>query len=94
MKHALITGGNKGIGYETTLMLLDLGYNVTVIARDISPIKGIKNCNGISFDLFNVKEISKMISDIEPVDVLINNAGIMNTCNYRTYTDKNKTEIL
>ena len=94
MKHALITGGNKGIGYETTMMLLDLGYNVTVIARDISPVKGIKNCNGVSFDLFNVSEISKMISDIEPVDVLINNAGIMNTCNYRTYTDKKKNEII
>jgi 3-oxoacyl-[acyl-carrier protein] reductase len=94
MKHVLITGGNKGIGLETTKLFVDLGYTITVFARDISPIEGFKNCQGIKFDLQNISGISKLISELEFIDILINNAGIMNTCGYDNYPQSKKEEMI
>ena len=92
-KHVLITGGNKGIGLEVTKLFLNLNYKVTVIARDIEPIKVFSNCTGIEFDLQNIEDISKLISSLEHIDILINNAGIMNTCGFDNYP-KNKKELM
>ncbi len=94
MKHVLITGGNKGIGLETTKLFVDLGYNITVLARDLSPIKGLKNCRGIQFDLHNIEAIPQLISEVEFIDILINNAGIMHTCGYDNYPRNKKEEML
>ena len=35
-KRVLITGGNKGIGLETTRLFVEADYEVIVIARDFS----------------------------------------------------------
>ena len=93
MKHVLITGGNKGIGLEVTRQLLDLGFAVTVLARDLSPIEDL-NCRGIKFDLHNIKDIANVVSSIDDIDILINNAGIMNTCRYHDYPEGKKMEML
>jgi 3-oxoacyl-[acyl-carrier protein] reductase len=93
MKHVLITGGNKGIGLETTKMFLDMDYSVTVIARDGSTIKGF-DCQFISYDLRDIKNITKLIDTIEDVDILINNAGIMNTCSYLNYSENEKNDLM
>lgn len=93
-KHALITGGNKGIGLETTKMLLDLGYKVTIIARDFSTMETLDNCTLIPFDLQNTEDIPKLIAKIDKVDVLINNAGIMNTCTYDDYSPSSKEALM
>ncbi|MBK5723026.1 SDR family NAD(P)-dependent oxidoreductase, partial [Dysgonomonas sp. Marseille-P4677] len=73
MEHVLITGGNKGIGLETTKLFLKNGYKVTVIARDISSIKNLKNSFGIEFNLENISEIPELISKIGDIDILVNN---------------------
>ncbi|PAV92238.1 hypothetical protein WR25_09006 [Diploscapter pachys] len=38
-KHAVITGGSKGIGYQLAIGLLDRGCNVTIIARNKEDLK-------------------------------------------------------
>ncbi len=93
-KHALITGGNKGIGFDTTRLLLDLGYTVTIVARDFTAMPSLENCKQVEFDLANVDEIPKMVSKLGTIDILINNAGILNTYNYKEYPAENKQQLL
>ncbi len=94
MKHVLITGGNKGIGFETTKLFLDSGFKVTVIARDFSGMEPMDNCFFFEFDLTNINEIKDTVRQLDDVDILINNAGIMNTFSYDNYPSIKKDEIL
>ena len=89
MKTVLITGANKGIGFETAKQLAQLGYFVFVGSRDkvrgldaIKKLKdlGISNVEFIELDVTDINSIQKakqtLESKIESLDVLINNAGI------------------
>ncbi len=83
----LITGGNRGIGLEVTKKFLKLNYNLVIIARDFSEFefKDNKNIKLIEFDLTNIEEIPNLIASIGDIDILINNAGVMNTFSYNNY---------
>jgi len=84
-KIAIVTGGNSGIGLETTRILAGAGATVIVPARDIEKAK--KNLAGIaqvvieSMDLMDPQSIDdfadKFLSSRRPLHLLINNAGIM-----------------
>lgn len=84
-KIAIVTGGNAGIGLETTKVLAAAGATVIVPARDIS--KAIKNLQSISnveletLDLIDPVSIdgfaNKFLASGRPLHLLINNAGIM-----------------
>jgi NAD(P)-dependent dehydrogenase (short-subunit alcohol dehydrogenase family) len=89
MKTVLITGANKGIGFETAKQLAQVGYFVYLGSRD--QIKGLAainklNKSGISIvdwieiDVTNVNSIKEAKQELETkaeaLDVLINNAGI------------------
>ena len=89
MKTVLITGANKGIGFETVKQMAQLGYFVYVGSRDktkgsdaINKLKdlGISNVELIEIDVTNINSIKqarrKLENQIEVLDVLINNAGI------------------
>jgi NAD(P)-dependent dehydrogenase (short-subunit alcohol dehydrogenase family) len=85
---AVVTGANKGLGFETCRELLSRGYRVVLTARD--PAKGeravesLKKTGGqIAFqalDTVDPNSIGKACHAIlekwEKVDVLVNNAGI------------------
>lgn len=84
-KIAIVTGGNAGIGLETTKVLASAGATVIVPARDVEKAK--KNLDGINnveihpMDLVDPKSIdafaAKFIASKRPLHLLINNAGIM-----------------
>lgn len=84
-KMAIVTGGNAGIGLETTKILAAAGATVIVPARDMEKAK--KNLQGIAnveleiMDLINPESIDafaeKFLASGRPLDLLINNAGIM-----------------
>ena len=89
MKTVLLTGANKGIGFETAKQLAQLGYYVYLGSRDkakgLEAIKklselGISHAAAIEIDVANfdsIKQARKELeSTIEQLDVLINNAGI------------------
>lgn len=84
-KIAIVTGGNTGIGLETTKTLAFAGAMVIVLARDIEKAKrnlqGIPNVEIEQMDLMNPKSIddfaNKFLNSGRPLHLLINNAGIM-----------------
>ena len=89
MKTALITGANKGIGYETARQLAQLGYFVYLGSRDklngkvaVEKLKalGLSNVTCIVIDVTIINSIKaariELESKIQQLDVLINNAGI------------------
>lgn len=84
-KIAIVTGGNTGIGLETTRTLAKAGATVIVPARDVGKAKknleGITNIELETMDLIDPKSIDtfaeKFIASGRPLHLLINNAGIM-----------------
>ena len=94
-KTALITGGNKGIGLETSRYFLARDYRVIVLARDFSTFEltGERDVTERVFDLSAVAQIPELIASIGPVDVLVNNAGVMYSLPYDDYP-QDKLETL
>lgn len=84
-KVAIVTGGNTGIGLETTKVLTAAGATVIVPARDIEKAKknleGIANVEIAAMDLISPASIDafaeNFIASGRPLHLLINNAGIM-----------------
>jgi 3-oxoacyl-[acyl-carrier protein] reductase len=95
-KTVLITGGNKGIGLEVTRLFLNLNYNIIIIARDFNnfEFKYNNKIKQIKFDLSSVDKISTLISSLEPIDILINNAGVMYSLPYNQYPNDKKETML
>jgi NAD(P)-dependent dehydrogenase (short-subunit alcohol dehydrogenase family) len=84
-KIAIVTGGNAGIGLETTKVLAAAGATVIVLARDIEKAKknlaGLSNVEIEAMDLSKPETIdsfaTKFLATARPLHLLINNAGIM-----------------
>jgi NAD(P)-dependent dehydrogenase (short-subunit alcohol dehydrogenase family) len=88
-KIALVTGANKGLGFETCLQLAQLGLTVILSARDL--IKGQLAAKQLAdrgldvlfyqLDVSNQSNITKIAHRIEQqfgrLDILINNAAIL-----------------
>lgn len=92
-KYVIVTGGNAGLGLETTKALCRLGYYVTISARSedkaqeaISSIKADNPDAKVDFIVMELKVMSTVRAFAEeyirrglPLHILVNNAGIMNT---------------
>ncbi|HEY5749275.1 MAG TPA: SDR family NAD(P)-dependent oxidoreductase [Chryseolinea sp.] len=84
-KVAIVTGGNAGIGLETTRTLAAAGATVVVPARDVEKAKknlsGIPNVELETMDMMDANSIDafakKFLASGRPLHLLINNAGIM-----------------
>lgn len=84
-KTAIITGGNTGIGLETTRALATAGAKVIVGARNLEKaernLRGMPNVSVASLDLMEPTSIDafaeKFLATAQPLHLLINNAGIM-----------------
>lgn len=82
---AIVTGGNTGIGLETTKTLAAAGATVIVPARDIEKAKrnlaGIARVELETMDLMHPGSIDafikKFLASGRPLHLLIHNAGIM-----------------
>ena len=95
-KTVLITGGNKGIGFATTKLFADAGYNVFVIARDFKsfPLKNKSNVKTVEYDLTDIDGIPNLITQLPRIDILINNAGLMFALPYDNYPPEKIDQIL
>lgn len=87
-KIALITGGSKGLGFETALQLGKIGYTIVITARTKEKSKeaeGKLKANGIEAFCFaldvtsneQINSLEKFINEnFGKLDVLVNNAGV------------------
>jgi 3-oxoacyl-[acyl-carrier protein] reductase len=83
---ALVTGGNKGIGLETTRLLAAKGYEVVVVARDFAGCGALpEGVRKVPFDLTDVEGIPDLAAKIGDVDALVNNAGVMASLPFDQY---------
>jgi len=85
----LITGGSRGLGLVLARQLLHRGARVAICARDEAELARAKSqlsaispeIHTIRCDLTQLQEIASMVDEISrtfgPIDVLINNAGII-----------------
>jgi NAD(P)-dependent dehydrogenase (short-subunit alcohol dehydrogenase family) len=89
-KIALVTGGNRGLGYETCRQLAQLGLTIILGARDLTKGKSAayqlneKECLDVIFyqlDVLNQKCICNIAKEIDQhfgrLEVLVNNAAIL-----------------
>lgn len=88
-KVTIVTGGTRGIGYETVKLFAQnkstvilLGSRKETVDKALENLKseGITNVEGYFPDLSNFGEIEKFVNNIKEkyghIDILINNAGI------------------
>ncbi|CAI9108531.1 OLC1v1008153C1 [Oldenlandia corymbosa var. corymbosa] len=87
---AIVTGGNRGIGFALVKRLAELGLTVVLTARDsskgkeaVEALKSIGLSNNVHFfplDVSNPSSITRFVSWFEAnfsaLDILINNAGV------------------
>lgn len=83
MKVTLITGGNKGLGFETARRLKAEGHNVYIGSRDTARGQQAAESLGVhavQLDVTDDDSVSQAVQFIKDqeghLDVLINNAGI------------------
>ncbi len=84
-KIALITGGGTGIGLGIAKAYIEVGATVVITGRREQILKEAiadlgENAHYLVNDITNKKEIPNLVKDIEtnigPIEILVNNAGI------------------
>src|SRR5688572_13896152 len=86
MKTVLITGGNRGIGFETARQLTTRGFHVVVGARSeqhgqkaVRDLARLGKASLLVLDVSDSKSVAAAASEFSSIghlDVLLNNAGI------------------
>ena len=83
MRRALVTGAGSadGIGYATARLLAAHGLDVTITATTerIHDRAAELGARGVVADLTSWDDASRLVEDASPVDVLVNNAGMVQT---------------
>jgi NAD(P)-dependent dehydrogenase (short-subunit alcohol dehydrogenase family) len=95
-KRALITGANRGIGLETAKRLFEKGYDIVAVARSFDALDATwrEKLTTIPYDLTDIEGIPALMRCVGPVDVLINNAGMMLSLPYDDYPEDKVRQIL
>ena len=79
MTTTLITGANRGLGYETARRLVAEGHDVWIGARDEARGREAAEALGarpVQLDVTDDASVAAAVETVGALDVLINNAGI------------------
>lgn len=78
-KTAIVTGASKGVGYATTKLLLENGYRVLAVSRDLSKLSDLisEDLEIYKLDITDESAIKKFHETYKDItlDLLVNNAG-------------------
>ncbi|MCB0995142.1 MAG: SDR family oxidoreductase [Acidimicrobiales bacterium] len=80
-RHAVVTGGGKGIGASVALQLSRLGARVTVLGRDTDALAATAATLGpearwATCDVADEAQVTEVFASLGAVDILVNNAGV------------------
>ncbi len=98
-KNILITGGSTGIGFSIAKRFIEEGANVVITGRDEVKLKNAyqeinsSRLNTLIWDISQIDKIDYYIKEAEnllegDIDVLINNAGIVNGTDFPEVTEE------
>ena len=97
-KNYLVTGANRGLGLEFTKQILQEGHNVYATCRNTNDIDDLNEYSGkykdsliiLKLDINDHDSILKLNKKLKnvPIDVMINNAGIIGPLPYFENTFK------
>ena len=103
-KVALVTGGNTGIGQGIALALAQAGASIASVARRPSDdtVDKVLALGGravsIQADLMSMEPIDRIIAETEgalgPIDILINNAGIIRRADAVDFTEQDWDDVM
>lgn len=95
-RHAVVTGGGRGIGAAVALELAQLGADITLMGRTMQPLQGVARSATEKFDVrarcftVDVTDEASVRSTFDsaaqalgPVHVLVNNAGIAGSAAFK-----------
>jgi NAD(P)-dependent dehydrogenase (short-subunit alcohol dehydrogenase family) len=100
-KLAIVTGATGGLGYETALELVHAGAEVWVTGRNkekgreaVEQIRSVAPDATVSFEMLDLASLAsirafagRILSQGRPLDILINNAGVMDLPNRQLTED-------
>jgi carbonyl reductase 1 len=84
MRRAVVTGGNRGLGFETCRQLAERGVEVLLGARDrrlgeqsIEALRraGLSNVRALDLDIADPQRVADAAAAAGPIDILVANAG-------------------
>jgi NAD(P)-dependent dehydrogenase (short-subunit alcohol dehydrogenase family) len=79
MTTTLITGANKGIGYETARQLVAAGHTVWIGSRDLARGRAAAEelgARAVQLDITDDASVAAAAATVEALDVLVNNAAV------------------
>ncbi|MFA7434573.1 MAG: SDR family NAD(P)-dependent oxidoreductase, partial [Gemmobacter sp.] len=82
-RHALVTGGSRGIGFALAAALAGAGARVTLWARSSGAVEqaaaairaGGGEASGLAVDVRDPDAVRAAVEAADPCDILVNNAG-------------------
>ena len=95
-KTVMITGASRGIGQAAAEVFAEAGAQVTLLARSSTQINEIAerigaNALAIPCDVANLEDVQKAVDTTQsafgPVDILINNAGVIEPVSHIVTSD-------
>jgi NAD(P)-dependent dehydrogenase (short-subunit alcohol dehydrogenase family) len=86
-KTALVTGASSGLGAHFARVLAGAGAQVILAARRLATLQAVAqtiSARGgkvtvLALDITDVRALAELFDEIEPVDIVINNAGVVKT---------------
>ena len=96
-KHAVVTGGGRGIGAAVAGALAEAGAKVTLMGRTLEPLQNtrdrLEKAQVVQLDVSNADHVraafEKAAEDFGDIDILVNNAGVAESAPF----DKTSLEL-